>query len=90
MKEHESTKVLEQWLADADTWIGVFENKDLSHPHIGQRCAFPFALSDGSFDKAEVGRTRAPDGKTIGLGWRYILIAKTTDVKAAADALHGN
>jgi hypothetical protein len=80
--DHRQKKIihakLKEWVADGDTWIGVFENQDLGHPQIGQRCVFPFALSDGSMDKAEVGKTRAPDGKTIGLGWRYILVCKTT------------
>lgn len=77
---------IDRWLADPDTWVGVFENADLGHRDIGLRCAFPFALSDGSFEKAEIGKTRAPDGRTIGLGWRYILVAKcrTTDEVLAA------
>jgi hypothetical protein len=80
---------MKEWVSDEDTWVGVFENHDLGHHAIGQRCVFPFALSDGSMDKAEVGKTRAPDGKTIGLGWRYILIHKTTSPDEAIKWLAG-
>ena len=81
---------IERWLSDGDTWIGVFENHDLGSQRVGERCAFPFSASDGSFDTATLGKTRAPDGKTIGLGWRYILVAKTRDTKEAIDALIHN
>lgn len=67
---------LQSWFTDPDTWAGVFENQDLGSQYIGERCCFPFKLSDGSFDAAVIGTTSAPNGKTIGLGWRYILVAK--------------
>lgn len=77
----------EKALADGDTWLGVFENHDLSHSDIGRRCIFPFSLSDGSWDKAEIDKTRAPDGRFIGLGWRYLLILKTKSAQEAAMCL---
>lgn len=80
---------IERWLADGDTWVGVFENRDLGHRDFGARCAFPFALSDGSFERAEIGRVHAPDGRMIGLGWRYVLVAKCRDVESALEALEG-
>ena len=76
-----------KWLHDGDTWLGVFENQDLGHPEIGRRCIFPFPLSDGSWDAAKEGETRAPDGKHIGMGWRYTLMLKTKDANQAVDAL---
>lgn len=78
---------MKEWLVDGDTWIGVFENHDLGHPAMGRRCAFPFSLSDGSYEGSEIGKTRAPDGKTIGLGWRYILVWKGTDPDEAMKEL---
>ena len=69
-------------LEDGDTWIGGFENADLGHPEIGRRCLFPFG--NGDFAAAEIGKTHAPDGRYIGMGWRYILKLKTTDAGAAA------
>lgn len=67
-----------RWLSDGDTWVGVFENKELG-PSLGHRFALPFALSDGSFDKVEVGKSRAPDTRFY-IGWRYILVAKCKTV----------
>ena len=78
---------VDRWFADGDTWAGLFENQDLGHRDVGQRCAFPFSASDGSFEKAEVGKTRAQDGRTIGLGWRYILKGKTKTAQKVLDWL---
>lgn len=77
------TERISSWLADGDTWIGVFENLDLSDANCGMRCAFPFSLSDESYRSSKVGATRAPDGINIGPGWRYILVGKTKRVKRA-------
>ena len=79
--------LIDGWFSDPDTWVGIFENHDLGHPQVGLRCAFPFRISDGSLDKAEVNKTRAPDGRTIGLGWRYLLVAKCKDADATLIAL---
>lgn len=68
-----------RWLAEPDTWVGVFENHDLGHPNVGHCFAIPFRLSDGSFEQAEIGKTRAPD-TSLYIGWRYILIAKCKTV----------
>lgn len=72
---------LKRWVGDGTTWIGVFENHDLGHRLAGQRCAFPF--DDRFWDSAVIGSTKAPDGVHIGLGWRWILIAKTRDPNEA-------
>jgi hypothetical protein len=79
----------EEWLKDGDTWLGVFENHDFGHPDMGRKAIFPFPLSDVSWEVAKEGETRAPDGKSIGFGWRYILILKTKDAKQAVRALIG-
>lgn len=80
----EKTGKMLEWLSDGTTWLGVFENHDLGHYDIGKRCCFPFSTEDGSFDKAIVGETRAPDGKHIGLGWRYLLAYKTKENASVA------
>jgi hypothetical protein len=67
--------------------IGVFENKDLGSPHVGERFALPFSRNDMEFLK--IGETRAPDTKTFGMGWRYILVDKPTTVGAASIAVFG-
>jgi len=74
---------LYSWLASGDTWVGVFENHDLGHADRGRRVAMPFSMAD--YQRADIGSTHAPDMPGIGLGWRYILIAKC---RSADDALH--
>jgi hypothetical protein len=76
-----------RWLSDETTWIGIFENQDLGHHDNGRRIARSFDIS--TFDAATVGKDRAPDHQSIGLGWRYILVAKTTDLDTALVALEG-
>lgn len=70
-----------RWLADGTTWIGMFENHDLGHRDVGHRISLAF--DDSQFDAGIVGTTRAPDRQDIGLGWRYILIAKLRTVDEA-------
>ena len=86
-KREDARKQVARWLSDSDTWVGLFENYDLDSSECGERCAFPFSLSDGSFEGSIVGKTRAPDGKTIGPGWRYILAGKTKSVEEVIDFL---
>ena len=74
--------------ADDDTWFGIFENHDLGHSRVGERCVFPFAKAQ--WNDAIVGSTRAPDGKIIGRGWRYILVHKTENPKDAFNWLINN
>jgi hypothetical protein len=78
----DSKRKMERWLEDGDTWIGVFQNRDLSSSDCGRTIALPFSLSDGSYEKAEIGKARAPD-TSAGLGWRYILIGKATSADEA-------
>ncbi len=74
-----------RWLSDGKTTIGVFENHDLGHHANGQRCAFPFDTAE--FESAVIGKTKAPDGRLIGLGWRYVLVGKFQDAAAADNAM---
>lgn len=74
-----------RWLSDGQTAIGIFENKDLTHPDLGRRVAFPFAASMS--DTLAVGKTFAPDNPETGLGWRYILVQIATDADEALAAM---
>jgi hypothetical protein len=68
------------WLdtpADPGDWVGVFENQDLGHRDLGRRIGLLYGADQ--WDIAEVGRTTAPDSP-IGMGWRFILVAKVRDV----------
>lgn len=67
-------QIMERWLSDGDTWIGVFENHALDSSRLGDKIAIPFSLSDGSWDRAELG-DRAPDTKNR-INWAYLLVAK--------------
>jgi hypothetical protein len=74
-----------RWLLDGETWIGIFENHDLGHPDRGRRVALPF---DTSVKPPEPWTNmRAPDHPSIGLGWRYVLVAICTNVHDAVQAL---
>lgn len=75
-------QTFERWLHDGQTFIAGFENQDLGHPDLGRRIVVPYDVA--KIDLAIVGKTTAPDHRTIGLGWRYILKAKFT---TAAEAL---
>lgn len=76
--EKQRTK-FEAWLADGESWIGVFENNDLSSPYVGERVAMVFDTE--LYDDAEMGQ-RAPDLPGL-IGWRYGLVAKCTTAKDA-------
>jgi len=79
-----------RWLEDGDTAIGVFENMELGHHDLGRRVAFPYAkaqLDDLGDDNPAIGILQAPDHASIGLGWRYRLVAVALDVETALLAL---
>lgn len=71
---------LESYLDDGETFIGVFENMAMDSARHGLRIAFPFDTAQ--WDDAVIGKTHAPD-PSFDLGWKYILISKTTDVTEA-------
>lgn len=73
-------QIFTRWLADGETWIGIFENHDLGSRDVGLRRAWSYDLA--KIDEAKVGKTRAPDTEE-GLGWRYILIFKALTLQEA-------
>jgi hypothetical protein len=77
----EAIQKVREWLADGHSWVGGFENADLSHPDIGHRILVPY--DDANWEYGVVGKTTAPDNKHIGLGWRYLLDLKTRDAAEA-------
>jgi hypothetical protein len=70
--EVDAQPTVTRWFEDPDTIVGVFENKDMSHPWLGHRVAFAFHQHQEQ--QLAVGQTRAPDNPAIGLGWRYVLV----------------
>ncbi len=70
------------WMADEESWIGVFENQDLSSSRPGHRVALCF--DDKQWDGGILNKSRAPDHKDIGMGWRYTLKLKTRKPEDAA------
>lgn len=79
-------ETLTKWFTDPDPgdWVGIFENQDLGHPDLGMRIAGLYGADQ--WDLAEVGKTTGPDG-IHGLGWRYILAAKTRTFDEALEEL---
>jgi hypothetical protein len=80
-------QIFTRWLADGQTWIGIFENHDLGHRDLGHRVAFSFDLSQ--VGSVTLKQTRCVDHPTIGMGWRYLLVAQCHTVKDAIRALRG-
>ena len=80
-------QVFTRWLADGQTWIGVFENHDLGHRDLGRRVAFSFDVSQ--LHTVTLQQTRCVDHPSIGLGWRYLLVAQCHTVQDALRALRG-
>lgn len=70
----ESKRTFAGWLADGESWIGVFQNQDFGSSMFGDRIALCF--DDSAWDLAVIGVTRAPDSKTQ-IRWRYLLVQKT-------------
>lgn len=60
---------VQQWLGRGDI-VAVFENKAMDSATLGHQLFMPIGRED--LGKAEVGRSRAPDGRH-GLGWKYVL-----------------
>ena len=92
MTDHDTTHYtpeqlaqMASWLTDPGDWIGVFECQALDSRHLGSRFAVPFAADQ--WDRAEVGKTTAPDSVTFkhgyGAGWKFVLMGKFLTVDAA-------
>lgn len=78
-----------RWTERGDI-ICVFENHDLGHYDMGRRVAIPFAPElaiqfnvTGHLPTGVSMATQAPDNATIGLGWRYLLVARCSTVDDA-------
>jgi hypothetical protein len=69
-----------RWLNDPATWVGVFQNADMSSPMVGHKLAMPFDVKD--YQKVEVG-ARGPDAlRKFGyIPWQYLLVAKCMKVE---------
>lgn len=67
---------------DEGDWLGVFECEALDSRMLGLRFAMLFDKAD--FEKAEIGRTSAPDTQ-FGVGWKFILKAKCLTVDEAME-----
>ncbi len=83
----EIRRALIRWFSDNDTVVGVFQNKDLGHPDIGRKVAFPYAAALGDEMRTKIGRMSAPDHEAIGLGWRYKLVSVADTVQEALDQI---
>lgn len=83
-----TAQTFERWLSDGDTFIGVFQNQDLGHYDIGRKIAMPFPKAQ--WDVAKLDETKAPDHKSIGLGWRYLLVGKFESAQEAVECLEGD
>lgn len=77
----------EEWLADANTWVGVFENKDRQSPNFGARIGYPFSYDDVSTLDVAVGKTRAPDTKTVPHAGQFVLTAICRTPEEVVDAM---
>lgn len=77
---------IERWLADGETWVGVFENHDLGSHNVGDRIAIPFDIKQ--IELAHVGRMHAPElARKFGhIPWQMVLVTKckTADEVEAA------
>ena len=77
-------ETFKRWLSDGTSWIAVFENKALDSGGAGHRIALCYDIQD--YDKATIGRDRAPDTR-LTTGWKYILIAKCKTVDEALEMM---
>lgn len=78
-------QTFQRWLSDGTTWIAIFENHDLAHLDLGRRIAFPYDVAQE--EGATIGVTRSPDHASIGVGWRYLLVARAHTVHEAVNAM---
>jgi len=85
MSEETRLQTFERWLSDGDTFIGIFQNHALDSARCGHKIAMPFSMEQ--WDGAVIGKTRAPDHKSIGLGWKYLLMWKSTDAEDALSCM---
>lgn len=70
---------------DEGDGIGGFECAALDSVHVGERMLLVYGAAD--FAALKLG-SRAPDTKSFGLGWKFLLAIKTTSPDDAAAWLH--
>ena len=69
----------EEWFADGNTWVGLFENKDRGSPNFGARVGLPFDLDAMPIVEVTVGKTRAPQLEKLPNAHKFVLIAICRD-----------
>jgi hypothetical protein len=69
----------EEWFADGNTWVGLFENKDRGSPNFGARIGLPFDLDAMPIVEVTVGKTRAPQLEKLPNAHKFVLIAICRD-----------
>jgi hypothetical protein len=69
----------EEWFADGNTWVGLFENKDRASPNFGARVGLPFDLDAMPIVEVTVGKTRAPQLKKLPNAHKFVLVAICRD-----------
>jgi hypothetical protein len=69
----------EEWFADGNTWVGLFENKDRASPNFGTRVALPFDLDEMPLVEVNVGKTRAPNLAKLPNAAKFVLTAICRD-----------
>jgi hypothetical protein len=81
--------VVDRWFDNADPgdWVGVFENHALDSATLGMRIGFLYGIE--AWEKAVIGQTHAPDS-AMGLGWKFILVAKCKTREEAREAMNQN
>jgi hypothetical protein len=72
-------KQAEDWFAEGNTWVGLFENRDKRSPNFGARIGLPFDLDEAPVHGVVVGKTRAPELDKIPHAAKFVLIAICRD-----------
>jgi hypothetical protein len=77
----------EEWFADGNTWVGLFENKDKASPNFGARIGLPFDLDEMPLVEVTVGKTRAPVLDKLPNSAKFVLIAICRDAGEVVDGM---
>src|SRR5271168_233398 len=77
----------EEWFADGNTWVGLFENKDRASPNCGARVGLPFDLDEAPIAEFAVGKTRAPAVDKLPHAGKFVLIAICRDADEVVEEM---